>query len=84
MGVTIYERTAVTAIEPGRVRTAHGAVRADVVVRATEAFTVDLPGLRRAFAPIYSLMIATEPLPDAFWADAAPRRRGRRSPTSAT
>ena len=30
----------------------------------------DLPGMRRALAPIYSLMIATEPLPDAFWAEA--------------
>ena len=70
LGVTIYERTPVDAIEPGRVRTPHGDVRADVVVRATEAFSRDLPGLRRALAPVYSLMIATEPLPDAFWADA--------------
>ena len=29
-----------------------------------------LPGLKRAIVPVYSLMIATEPLPDAFWADA--------------
>ena len=28
------------------------------------------PGSRRAIAPVYSLMIATEPLPDAFWAEA--------------
>ena len=45
-------------------------VRAEVVVRATEAFSAELPGLRRAIAPVYSLMIATEPLPDAFWAEA--------------
>ena len=32
-------------------------------MRATEAFTAELPGLRRAVAPVYSLMIATEPLP---------------------
>ncbi|HET9729718.1 MAG TPA: FAD-dependent oxidoreductase [Acidimicrobiia bacterium] len=64
-GVPIYERTNVTAIEPGRVVTSHGTVRADVVVRATEAFT---PG--RAYIPIYSLMIATEPLSSEFWADA--------------
>ena len=35
------------AIEPGRVRHEHGAVRADVVVRATEGFTPPLPGHRR-------------------------------------
>jgi glycine/D-amino acid oxidase-like deaminating enzyme len=39
-------------------------------VRATEAFSAELPGLRRSVAPVYSLMIATEPLTDGFWADA--------------
>jgi glycine/D-amino acid oxidase-like deaminating enzyme len=75
MGVPIYEQTAVGAIETGFVRTPHGDVRADVVVRATEAFTVNLPGLRRTLVPVYSLMIATEPLPDAFWADAGLHER---------
>ena len=75
LGVTIYEQTPVTAIEPGRLRTSHGDVRAEVVVRATEAFTSDLPELRRAVVPIYSLMIATEPLADAFWAAAGLARR---------
>jgi glycine/D-amino acid oxidase-like deaminating enzyme len=28
-----------------------------------------LPGLKRALMPLYSLMIATEPLPPAFWDD---------------
>ena len=42
-------------------------MRADVVVRATEAFTPELPGYERTLVPIYSLMIGTEPLPDAFW-----------------
>ena len=50
-----------------RVRTDHGTLRADVVVRATEAWTPRLPGLRRALAPVYSLVIATEPLPEATW-----------------
>ena len=69
-GVTIYEHTPVCVIETGRLRTTRGAVRAEIVVRATEAFSAELPGLRRAIAPVYSLMIATEPLPDAFWAEA--------------
>jgi glycine/D-amino acid oxidase-like deaminating enzyme len=66
-GGRIVERTRATAIEPGAVRTAAGDVRAPLVVRATEGFTRDLPGLRRRLVPIHSLMIATEPLPDDVW-----------------
>ena len=69
-GVTIYEHSPVRTIEPGRATTAHGVVRAEVVVRATEAFTSEFPGLKRTIVPVYSLMIATEPLRDEFWADA--------------
>jgi glycine/D-amino acid oxidase-like deaminating enzyme len=50
-------------------------VRADVVVRATEGWTSSLRGEGRALAPIYSLMIATEPLPEPFWAEAGLTRR---------
>ena len=39
-------------------------VRAPVIVRATEAYTRDLQGRRRDILPVYSRMIATEPLPD--------------------
>ena len=66
-GGTIVEGTAALDIDPGRIRTDHGTVRADVVVRATEAYTRDLPGRRRDLVPLYSLMIATEPLADAVW-----------------
>lgn len=67
LGVPIYERTPVLSITPKEARTPVGAVRADVIVRATEAFTPELPGYERAIVPIYSLMIGTERLPDAFW-----------------
>jgi glycine/D-amino acid oxidase-like deaminating enzyme len=70
LGVTIYEHTPVTRLEAGRVTTPQGTVRADVVVRATEAFSPALPGYERSVAPLYSLMIATEPLDDAFWSAA--------------
>ena len=63
----LYERTPVTAIEPGRLVTPSGTVRARYVIRATEGYTPQLPGQRRAIVPVYSLMIATEPLPDSFW-----------------
>ncbi len=75
-GVALYEHTEVTAIRPagpGRratVQTRGGSVRAEVVVRATEAWTPTLPGFERAIVPVYSLMVATEPLGDAFWKEA--------------
>jgi glycine/D-amino acid oxidase-like deaminating enzyme len=74
-GTTIYERTAVRSIRPRQVTTSHGRVRADVVVRATEGFTASLRQQRRTLVPVYSLMIATEPLPKSFWADAGLRER---------
>ena len=61
-GVAVYEGTTVQRLDPGRVRTDRGTVTAAAVVRATEAYTRDLAGERRALLPVYSLMIATEPL----------------------
>ena len=66
-GVAVYERTPVLRIEPRRVTTAAGTVTAQYVVRATEGYTPGLPGLERAVAPVYSLMIATAPLPESAW-----------------
>lgn len=63
MGAKIHERSAVTQIEPGRVRTEHGEVKAGITVRATEAFTSQQPGHSRFVIPLYSLVLATEPLP---------------------
>ena len=66
-GGVIHEDSRVSAIRPGRAETASGTVRADVVVRATEAWTPTLPGSRRALAPVYSLVVASEPLPASTW-----------------
>jgi glycine/D-amino acid oxidase-like deaminating enzyme len=66
-GTRIFERTPVTGFSPHVVHTDRGTVRADHVVRATEGYTSQLPGGRRAVVPVYSLIIATEPLPDAVW-----------------
>ena len=63
MGAKIYERSAVTEHAPGVVKTAHGLVRAEFTVRATEAFTSQQPGYSRFVIPLYSLVLATEPLP---------------------
>lgn len=67
-GVRLHTGTPVTNIAPGVVTTATGIVRTEVVVVATEAFTARLPGRRRDIMPIYSLMVATDPLSDEQWA----------------
>lgn len=75
LGARIFERTAVTRIIPGRkdrraeVVTVGASVHADFVVRATEGFTPNMPHQRRTVVPLYSLMIATEPLSQSFWDD---------------
>jgi glycine/D-amino acid oxidase-like deaminating enzyme len=74
-GVPIFERTAAAEIRSGSVVTDHGTVRAELVVRATEGYTPSLRGERRRFIPIYSLMIATEPLSPAAWDEIGLRRR---------
>ncbi len=67
-GVTVHEHTRVLAIEPGVVRTEHGNVRSEIIVRGTEGYTRTLSGHTRTLAPVYSLMLATEPLPATAWA----------------
>ncbi|MBB2988040.1 NAD(P)/FAD-dependent oxidoreductase [Terracoccus luteus] len=63
-GVVVHEGTRATQVASGRVVTPHGTVRAEHVVLATEGYTPTVPGRRRAVAPVYSLMVATEPLAD--------------------
>lgn len=67
LGVVIHERTEALELGPGRVRCAAGSVKAEVVLRATESYTTQLPGQRLRYLPLYSLMIATEPLSPATW-----------------
>jgi glycine/D-amino acid oxidase-like deaminating enzyme len=74
-GAAVYEHSRVVSVEPGRVRTKAAAVRADVIVRATEGYTANLPGHERDLAPVYSLMIATEPLSAAVWEEIGLSRR---------
>jgi glycine/D-amino acid oxidase-like deaminating enzyme len=69
-GGRIVEGTRATSVGAGAVATQRGRVRARHVVRATEAWTPTLPGSGRDIAPVYSLIIATEPLPQSFWDDA--------------
>jgi glycine/D-amino acid oxidase-like deaminating enzyme len=66
-GITVYEGTEVLALRPGSLATTHGTVRARYVIRATEGYTPSISGQRRALVPVYSLMIATAPLPESVW-----------------
>lgn len=66
-GIRIAERTPVVALERGRppvARIPGGAVVADKVVIATNAWMAEFPELRRAMIVISSDMIATAPIPD--------------------
>ncbi len=78
-GARIVEGVDVVELEPHRLTTTAGTIRADVVVLATEAYTSQLPGRRRDVLPIYSMMIGSEPLSDAQWARSG-SPIGRRSP----
>jgi len=66
-GVQLHEATPAVGIIPGRIDTPGGRIRATRIVRATEAYTAELPGLRRLLVPLYSLMVATAPLPQELW-----------------
>ncbi len=74
-GVRIFEQSPVLDLEPGQVRTPQGVVRAGVVLRATEGYTESLPSQTRRVMPLYSMMVATEPLPDSVWQEIGLRRR---------
>ncbi|MDT7548259.1 MAG: hypothetical protein QOE84_653 [Actinomycetota bacterium] len=67
LGVVIHEGTAATEVTQGRVRTTAGSLTCDVVLLATEGYTAQLAGHRRDLVPVYSLMLATEPLPAHVW-----------------
>lgn len=67
LGVAIHESTPVTRLAPGRASTPAGDVQAPIIVRATEAYSARIAGLRRAILPLHSVMVATGSLHAAFW-----------------
>jgi glycine/D-amino acid oxidase-like deaminating enzyme len=75
LGGRIHEHTRALGIEAGRVRTPNGDVTADVVVQATEGYTADLANRARTLAPVWSLIVATEPLPADVWSQIGWQRR---------
>ncbi len=75
LGGRIVERTPVSDVRaavagaPAALVTAKGEIRAPVVVLAGEAYLVRLPSLHRQLVPMYSLIVLTEPIDDAAWAE---------------
>ncbi|WP_382306316.1 NAD(P)/FAD-dependent oxidoreductase [Herbiconiux sp. UC225_62] len=71
LGVVIAERTEIVEWAPHRAlftgAGGEGLISCDDLVIATEAYGSQLPGVGRRIMPLYSLMIATEPLPDDLW-----------------
>lgn len=73
-GVDVFERTEVVDWAAGVVfaRTPDGdrvRVRAPRILIALEGYGAGLPRVRRRILPLYSLMIATEPLPERVWGE---------------
>ena len=68
LGVRIAEGTRATEITPGAVKTSRGAVRAPIILRATEGFTASIPGAERQWLPLNSAQIVTAPLSPEVWA----------------
>lgn len=66
-GVRIYEHSGVTEIQGGTATTDRGLVGAEMVVLATEAYTTQIPGRKRAMLPMNSSMVVTTQLDDAAW-----------------
>ena len=61
-GVALHTHTAVEVVEPRRLVTSGGTVRAGVVVLATEAYTAMFAERHRDVAPVYSLMVGSDVL----------------------
>lgn len=68
-GVRILERTPATSLQPGLVGTDRGPVAANTILRATEGYTASIAGYKRNIMPLYSMVTATEPLPESVWSD---------------
>jgi glycine/D-amino acid oxidase-like deaminating enzyme len=74
-GAQIFEDTKVLSFSKNRVNTSSANVNTKFIVNATEGYRSDLPGLKRSSIPVYSLMIATEPLSDKVWDEIGLRNR---------
>lgn len=75
LGVTLVEQTPALSITPGRVDTTRGELLCGTALQATEGYTDSLRKQRRQLIPVYSLMVATEPLRPSTWEQIGLRNR---------
>lgn len=68
-GTKIIENLDVLAYSAGQVETRHRTYKANIVLRTTEAFSVNFSQDKRTVIPLYSMMVATEPLTADVWSD---------------
>lgn len=68
LGGTVFEMTPAQSIDGRKVVTLHGTITAEIVVRATEAYTASLKGLERTIVPVGNFVIATAPISENVWA----------------
>lgn len=67
LGGVIYEQTEVLGWAQGSITTARGRVTSSAVIVALEGYGATVKQTHRRILPLYSLMIATEPLSDDAW-----------------
>jgi glycine/D-amino acid oxidase-like deaminating enzyme len=67
LGGVVREQTTVQKISARQVDTDRGTVHGHAVVDALEAYRATVSGRKRITLPLYSLMIATEPLTESVW-----------------
>lgn len=66
-GVMVYEKSRVLNVMQHCVQTNHAQVKARWVVQAVESFASQQKQTKRSLVPLYSLMVATEPIPAHVW-----------------
>lgn len=64
-GVKVWEKTVVSSFNDGTVVHCGGTTRTSLVVQATEGYSNTFRQSRRNLVPLYSLMVATEPLDES-------------------
>ena len=67
MGVKIYENSKATKFIKNKLYINSYEVNTKFIINATEAYRSEFKKYKRASIPVYSLMIATEPLSDQIW-----------------
>jgi len=75
LGVRVIENTPAVELQSRKIVTTKGTLRCRDVLRATEGYTSTLKRHKRTLLPLYSMIVATEPLPDTVWQEIGLKER---------